>query len=352
MRIRPAALASAAIDSHVVIAIIGFGAMGTALADALCRAGHRPDLLATAYDEAFVRAYREGQPHPGTGRPFPDGIALHEHERWDAALAAAEVVIVVVATAGLVATVREAAGHASPGALWGVATKGWDEATLRPAAGVVADELGDPKRVVTLVGPSLAAEISAGVPTAIVAASEGAAAARRVAGLFSGPMFRVYTSDDVAGVEVGAALKNVIAIAVGMVDGLRDSYGVVQTLNAQAFLFSRGLVEMSRLARALGGRTETVLGLAGAGDLFVTCLGGRNGRFGRLVGGGIAPREALAQMNTTVEGYQNARAAVALADRHGLDLPIVRAVASVIYDGASPRDAIESLIAGAVEPEL
>src|SRR5207249_3616415 len=115
--------------------------------------------------------------------------------------------------------------------------------------------------------------------------------------------------------------------------------------NAKAFVFSRGLVEMARLARALGGRAETVLGLAGAGDLFVTALGGRNGRFGRLVGTGLSPEQALAKMNTTVEGYFNARAAAALADRYDLDLPVVDIVAKVIYYGLTPREAIERLVA-------
>lgn len=334
------------------VAVIGAGAMGTALAAQLARAGETPAILATAFDGPFVEAHRAGTPHPGIGVPFPPGATMHDYGRWGEALARADVIVLVVSTAGLVATVTEAAGHAPPDALWAVATKGWDEATLRPAAGVVADELGDPQRVVTIVGPSLAREIAVGVPTAVVCASEAPAAARRVAELFSSPLFRTYVSDDVAGVEVGAALKNVIAIAVGMCDGLRDALGADATMNAQAFVFSRGLVEMARLARALGGRTETVLGLAGAGDLYVTCLGGRNGRFGRLVGQGVAPEEALRQMNTTVEGYQNARAAVRLGEKHGVDLPIARAVAGVLYERVPPRAAVEDLIAGEVVPEI
>jgi glycerol-3-phosphate dehydrogenase (NAD(P)+) len=217
---------------------------------------------------------------------------------------------------------------------------------------VVADELGDPKRVVTLVGPSLAGEIAAGVPTAVVCASVSEESARRAADQFSAPLFKAYTSDDVAGVEVGAALKNVIAIAVGMCDGVAESFGVDALTNTKAFLFSRGLVEMARLALASGGRAETVLGLAGAGDLFVTCLGGRNARFGKLVGAGKDPEGALEEMRTTVEGYTNARAAQALADKHGLELPIVRSVVEVLFGGTSPREAIERLVTATVEEEF
>ncbi|MGH2728762.1 MAG: NAD(P)H-dependent glycerol-3-phosphate dehydrogenase, partial [Actinomycetota bacterium] len=216
----------------------------------------------------------------------------------------------------------------------------------------VADVLGDPKRVVVVVGPSLAAEIAVGVPTAVVCASDDHIAVRKVATLFASPIFRTYVTDDVVGVEVGAALKNVIAICVGMADGLATTYGVDAMTNTTAFLFSRGLVEVARLARAMRGRTETVLGLAGAGDLYVTCLGGRNARFGRMVGSGVSPEQALEEMHTTVEGYHNARSAAALAAKYRLDLPIVRAVASVLAGEATPRQAIEGILTGTVEEEF
>ena len=255
--------------------------------------------------------------------------------------------MLAVSTAGVEHTVRDAAPLTNPDAVWAVATKGWEEATLRPAGRLVADAIGDPKRVVVVVGPSLAAEIANAVPTAVVCASEDHLAVRKVATLFASPVFRTYVTDDVVGVEVGAALKNVIAIAVGMADGLGDQFGVGAMTNTTAFLFSRGLVEIARLARAMRGRIETVLGLAGAGDLFVTCLGGRNARFGRLVGQGMSPEE-----KTTVEGYHNARSAAALAAKYRLDLPIVRAVAGVLDGGSTPREAIESILAGTIEEEF
>lgn len=325
--------------------------MGAALAAHLARAGRRVALLGTLYDAEALAAVRGATAHPALGVALPAGVAAVDPGDWAASLREAEIVTLAVSTAGIAATVAEAAEHASPAALWAIATKGWEEATLRSAATVAADALGDPKRVVALVGPSLAGEIAAGSPTALVAASTDPSAAARVAAMFAAPGLRVYTSPDLAGVEVGAALKNVVAIAAGMCDGLAEREGR-RWSNAKAFVFSRGLVEMARCALALGGRVETALGLTGAGDLFVTCEGGRNGRFGRLVGAGATPEEALEQMRTTVEGYANGRAAAALGERHRLDLPVVRAVCSVLYEGRAPAEAIGSLFEGAVEDEL
>lgn len=334
-----------------MLAVIGAGAMGTGLAVQLRRAGQDLAILATDHDGPFVEAHKAGKEHPAIGVPFPDA-ELVEHDGWAAPLAKAEMVVLAVSTAGVEQTVREAAPMSAPDAIWAVATKGWEESTLRSAGRLVADVLGDPKRVVVVVGPSLAAEIANGVPTAVVCASEDHIAVRKVAQLFASPVFRTYVTDDVVGVEVGAALKNVIAIAVGMADGLSTTYGVDAMTNTTAFLFSRGLVEIARLARAMRARTETVLGLAGAGDLYVTCLGGRNARFGRLVGQGMSPDEAMAEMRTTVEGYQNARSAAALAKKYRLDLPIVREVARVMAGEATPQQAIESIFTGTVEEEF
>jgi glycerol-3-phosphate dehydrogenase (NAD(P)+) len=334
-----------------MLAVIGAGAMGTALAAELHRSGRDVVLLATDHDGPFLDALRAGAPHPGIGVPFPP-VEVREPPEWEAPLAKADIVVLAVSTAGVEQTVRRAVPHTREDTLWAVATKGWEESTLRSAGRVVADALGDPRRVVVIVGPSLAGEIARGVPTAVVCASEDHIAVRRVASAFASPVFRTYVTDDVVGVEVGAALKNVIAIAVGMADGLAASYGVDAMTNTTAFLFSRGLVEIARLARAMRGRIETVLGLAGAGDLYVTCIGGRNARFGRLVGAGMTPEQAIAEMRTTVEGYHNARSAAALAAKYRLDLPIVRAVASVIAGEASPREAIEAVFAGTTEEEF
>lgn len=335
-----------------MIGVVGAGAMGGALTVQLVRAGNEVTILATPYDGPFVNAHLNGEPHPALGVPLPDEISIVEPDSWRDVLGQVDVLVLAVATAGLVSTVQQAAPHTTDECLWAIATKGWDEETLRPASSVVADELGDHDRVVAVVGPSLANEIAHGVPTAVVCASTSIASARRVAERFGSERFRTYVSSDVAGVEVGAIMKNVVAIAAGMCDGLAGEFGVESMTNAKAFVFSRGLVEMARMARALGGKPETILGLAGAGDLFVTVLGGRNGRFGRLIGSGRTPKEALEEMNTTVEGYMNARAAVVLAEKLGLDLQVVDIVAKVVHYGMSPKDAIARLVSGSVEEEL
>jgi glycerol-3-phosphate dehydrogenase (NAD(P)+) len=304
-----------------MLGVIGAGAMGGALSIQLERAGHPVTIFTTQFDAPFVDAHLAGKPHPALDVHLSRDVGFVEHARWPDLLPKCETVVLAVATVGLVDTVRACAPYLPDHAIWVVATKGWDESTLRSAAGLVADECGDPNRVVALIGPSLASEIAQGVPTAVVCASESAHAARHAAELFDSPRFRTYTSTDVAGVEVGAICKNVVAIAIGMCDGLAKEFEVTSMLNTKAFVFSRGLVETARLARAMGGRAETVLGLAGAGDLFVTALGGRNGKFGALVGGGMTPDDALESMGTTVEGYANARALAVLAAKYGWTFP-------------------------------
>lgn len=332
-----------------MIGILGGGAMGTALAIHLHRAGKPVTIFATEFDRQIVEARRSGSDHPALlGVPIPE-VPVLVPEEWEAHLGELEMAVLCVSTAGLVGTIAKVGPHLKADALMVVATKGWEAETMRPAAQIVAEEVGE-DRVVALVGPSLAIEVAKGTPTAMVCAGRSETASKLVAEAFSSPTMRTYTSDDVAGVEVGAILKNVIAISIGIVDGAAGDDPDSGVLNMRSFLFARGLIEMATLAQALGGRTETILGLTGAGDLFVTALGGRNGKFGRLVGAGATPSGALAQMNTTVEGVANAGTAARLAEKHGLDLPLVAAVARIL-DGADPSATLASLFAGEVGPE-
>lgn len=323
--------------------------MGSALAIHLARAGREVAIFATEYDGKVVEAHLRGDPHPGLGVPLPD-VPILPPDSWSELLGEVEQVVLAVSTAGLVTTVARIAPMLGPRALWVIATKGWDAGTLRPAAQIVVDETEE-DRVVALVGPSLAVEVARGTPTALVCASRSLEAADRVAATFASPTLRTFTCDDVTGVEVGAILKNVVAIAVGLIDGLAgEATSQTAMLNTKAFLFARGLCEMASLADALGGRAETVIGLSGSGDLFVTALGGRNGRFGRLLGAGFSIEDALAEVASTVEGVANAPIAVALARHCGIELPLVAAVARIL-DGADPRTTIEALFAGPAGPE-
>ncbi|MEQ1691836.1 MAG: NAD(P)H-dependent glycerol-3-phosphate dehydrogenase, partial [Gemmatimonas sp.] len=201
--------------------------------------------------------------------------------------------------------------------------------------------------VVAISGPSFAAEVAAGQPTALVAASASLPAARLVQQALSAPAFRVYTSDDVVGVELGGALKNVMAIATGILDGLGLGF------NPRAALITRGLAEMTRLGLALGARNETFAGLAGLGDLVLTCTGAlsRNRALGVAIGQGQSLEDALAGKDSVAEGVLNAQSARALAERAGVEMPIIEATYRILFEGQSPREAIAELMARELRAE-
>lgn len=332
------------------VAVIGAGAMGTALALILDKAGSEVTICPTEFDGPFVDAIEADRTHPSIGAAVPPDIGLVAPDGWDPVLAEADIAVVAVASVGLRDTVKLAGGSLKEGAIWAVATKGWDPTTAQPLSKVLADESPDHPAVI-VVGPSLAKELAGGTPTGLVCASSDLDAARKVAEALNAPTVKTYVTDDVTGVEIGAAMKNVLAIAIGMAEGISEATGKPMT-NTRAALFSRGLVEMSQLAVALGGRQATVLGLAGAGDLFVTVLGGRNGRFGRLVGTGLTPEKAFDEMGTTVEGYDNVKEAKSLAEANDLDLQVVKMAYSVLYEGVEPQDGIEGLMLGPPEDEI
>jgi glycerol-3-phosphate dehydrogenase (NAD(P)+) len=331
------------------VAIIGAGAMGTALAIAFDRAGSSVTLCGTQFDDDLLAKLAASRVHPVLDAYVPEGIVTVRNDAWAEVLPKADLVVLAIASVGVKSVVSKIASSLKKDAVWVVATKGWDPDSAEPLSSVGASSSSN--AVVIMVGPSLASELAAGVPTALVCASSDASAAHRAAAAIDCASVRVYVTDDVAGVEVGAALKNVLAIGIGFCDGLAEVKGRSMT-NTKAALFSRGLVEMGKLAEAMGGRATTVLGLAGAGDLFVTVLGGRNGRFGRLVGHGLAPEKAFAEMGTTVEGFENAREAKALASQHGLNLPVVEMVYSVLHNGAGVEEAISKIVLAPVEQEI
>jgi glycerol-3-phosphate dehydrogenase (NAD(P)+) len=320
------------------IAVIGSGSWGTALAVHLSRVGHGVRLWAREPEVvAGMRADRVNQ-------VFLPGIHLADTVRpcdtVEEAVAGVDLIVVVTPSHGTRGVMRAAAPAIGAAATIVSATKGLEVETLQRPSEVIAEELGPGRPVVVLSGPSFAREVALGLPTAVCAASTNNAAAEMVQSEFRGRAFRLYTTDDVVGVEIGAAIKNVIAIAAGVVEGLGLGH------NAMAGLITRGLAEISRLAHALGGRRETLAGLSGLGDLVLTCTGSlsRNRQFGIELGRGRSPREILGDMKMVAEGVKTTGAALALGVRRGVELPITAQMAEVLERGKDPRAAAEALM--------
>jgi glycerol-3-phosphate dehydrogenase (NAD(P)+) len=279
-----------------------------------------------------------------TNTPYLPGAALPEAVRvtgaLDEAVADASFVVAAVPSHGLRAVVAAAAPALRRDVVLVSAAKGLEAGSLARMSQVMGEETGETRAIVVLSGPSFALEVARGLPTAVLAASADAGAAARVQECFRGPAFRLYASSDVIGVEIGGALKNVIAIAAGVVEGLGLGH------NAMAALITRGLAEISRLASAEGARRETLAGLSGLGDLVLTCTGdlSRNRRVGIELGRGRTLHDILAGMRMVAEGVRTTGAALALGERHGIELPITAQMAAVLDGAQSPRDAVEALM--------
>ncbi len=283
------------------IAILGAGGWGTALAIHLARVGH--DVRLWARDDKLVEEMRARRINSRylPGLELPDRVT--PESRYDAALDGAKVVVFAVPSHGLRAIAGAAAGAIPRDAVVVSATKGLENETLRRMSTVLEEEIGSRIPVVVLSGPSFAAEVGRSLPTAVLSASRSPSAAAYVQDRFKGPAFRIYVSDDVAGVEIGGATKNVIAIAAGTVEGLGLGH------NAMAALMTRGLAEISRLAEAEGGRRETVAGLSGLGDLVLTSTGhlSRNRHVGCELGRGRSLNDILGSMRMVAEGVRTDR---------------------------------------------
>jgi glycerol-3-phosphate dehydrogenase (NAD(P)+) len=294
-----------------------------------------PEVAAAVNERRLNPAYLPGVELPAGLRATP---------RLGEALADAEAVLVVVPSEFCRGIYREAASLAPEGAVLVSATKGLEVETLQRMSEVAAAEApGRP--VAVLSGPSFALEVAKALPTAVVVASADHAVAERVQRPLASRTFRVYSSEDVVGVELAGALKNVIAIAAGIVDGL--GYGH----NTTAALITRGLAEIARLAVAQGARPDTLAGLAGLGDLVLTCTGGlsRNRTVGQRLGRGLVLAEASAGMHP--EGVRTTLAACALAERAGIEMPIARQMKAVLYEGKPPRDALDELMLRSLKRE-
>jgi glycerol-3-phosphate dehydrogenase (NAD(P)+) len=320
------------------VAVLGAGSWGTALAVHLERAGH--DVRLWARDPELVAEMQRIGSNPRYLPDVPIPAAIVTTADVGQAAQDASYVVLAVPSHGLRAIVRRAGGSIRPGAILVSAAKGLEEGTLARMSQAAQEETGGAHPTVVLSGPSFAAEVARGLPTAVLAASSDGAAVRCVQEHFRGPTFRIYASDDVTGVELGGALKNVIAIAAGAVEGLGLGH------NSMAALITRGLAEISRLATAEGGRRETLAGLGGLGDLVLTCTGdlSRNRRVGIELGRGRPLQEILSSTHMVAEGVRTTGAALALGARHGIELPIAAQMQKVLDATCSPREAVEALM--------
>lgn len=320
------------------VAVLGGGGWGTALAVHLARLGKEVTLWAR--DEALVAELAGTR----VNRTYLAGVALPAAMRLTAdlsrALRGAACVVCAVPSHGARDLLGRAAPHIEPDAVLVSAAKGLEVETLLRMSEVIEQELGPARPVTVLSGPSFALELAREAPTAVAVAGRSAAAVAAVQREFRARYFRLYATGDVAGVEIGGALKNVIAIAAGAAEslGLGD--------NARSALITRGLAEMSRLAAAVGGRRETLAGLSGLGDLVLTCTGrlSRNRAVGLELGKGRGLQEILAGTKTVAEGVRTTAAALALGARHGVELPITAQMADVLEGRKEPRLAVEELM--------
>jgi len=326
-------------------AILGDGAMGTLSALLLATNGIGVRLW-SAFPEHVAEMRRDG-----ANERFLPGVALPKGllVSTDAAevTLGADLVVVAVPSKYLRGVLERVRGALPRDGVYASVVKGIEtESLLRPSE--VFAQVAGPRRMVVLSGPCLAREVAARLPATVVAASPDGEAAEIVQEAYATPWFRVYTSDDAVGVELGGALKNVIAIAAGICDGL----GLGS--NAMAALVTRGLVEITRLGTALGARPETFTGLAGVGDLVTTCTSGlsRNHQVGREIGRGRPLEDVLADMGRVeAEGVQTTRSAVALAQREGIEMPITRQVHAVLFEGKPAPEALADLMRRAPKPE-
>ncbi len=332
-------------DPKAKVAVLGAGSWGTALAALLSRHGH-PTVL-WGRDAAVVQAIdaQHENPHYLPGIELPH--ALRATTELASALDGAGWVLVVVPSHAFNETVRAIAPlrPATAGVAW--ATKGFEPGSGRFLHEVAQEILGPDVPLAVVTGPSFAKEVTLGLPTAVTVHGEDADFTQQVANALHGPAFRAYTGDDMVGAELGGAMKNVLAVATGVADGMDLG------LNARAGLITRGLNEMLRLAAAIGARPETLMGLAGLGDLVLTCTGdlSRNRRLGLALGRGQSLAHAVREIGQVVESVQTADEVMRQAEHHGIDLPISNAVRAVLHGEITPTDGLHQLLAREQKPE-
>ncbi|MGB9080651.1 MAG: NAD(P)H-dependent glycerol-3-phosphate dehydrogenase [Desulfuromonadaceae bacterium] len=329
------------------IAVIGGGSWGTALAGRLAANGN--DTVLWAYEPELVAEINSSH----TNSAYLPGINLHPTlactGSLEEAVAGRSIVLLVTPVQVMRGVLKQLAPHIGPDAIIANASKGIELETLQTVSQICGEILGDAalNRYVALSGPTFAREVAQELPSLIVAASRNPAASERIQAAFSCPCLRVYTNGDVVGVELGGAVKNVIAIAAGICDGLGFGH------NARAALITRGLAEMNRLGQAMGAQAATFAGLAGMGDLVLTCTGdlSRNRTVGFKLGQGMKLTDILAEMRMVAEGVKSSESVYQLSRRLGVEMPIVEKTYQILHEDKPARQAVIELMARDLKAE-
>lgn len=319
------------------VSVLGAGSWGTALAVLLCENEHEVTLWSIDKQEVAMIDEKREQVEKLPGVRIPDRIAVTND--LEGSIAERDLLILAVPSIFVRSTSRMMAPFVEDGQIIVNVAKGIEENTLMNMTEVIEDEIHN-ARVGVLSGPSHAEEVGRRIPTTVVAGAHDRETAEVIQDAFMNSFFRVYTSPDMVGIELGAALKNVIALAAGIVDGL--GFGD----NTKAALITRGIAEITRLGTAMGGRVETFAGLSGIGDLIVTCTSthSRNHNAGYLIGQGKSYQEAMDQVKMVVEGVYSAKAALALAEKYHVEVPITEQVNRVLFEGVPAMDTVPSLL--------
>jgi len=319
------------------VSILGAGTWGCALAILLAGNGHDVTIWTKIEKEALALEENRKNMKNLPGAELPDQVKITLD--LEGACKNRDLIVMAVASPFIRQTAKAASPFMKEGQIIVNVSKGIEDATLHTLSQVMKEEIshGD---IAVLSGPSHAEEVSRGIPTTIVVGAESKATARFIQDTFMNDYFRVYTSPDIIGIELGGSLKNVIALAAGIVDGL--GYGD----NTKAALMTRGMAEISRLGIKMGGKLETFAGLSGIGDLFVTCNSkhSRNWNAGYLMGKGYSMEEAMKEVNQVVEGVNSARAAWDLSKKNEVEMPIVEQINLVLFEGKSPNEALSDLL--------
>lgn len=319
------------------ISIIGAGSWGTALALLLHKNGHRVTVWSIVESEIKMLSTEREHKDKLPGVKLPEDMEFTTD--LEAAVTGRDILVLAVPSPYTRSTSHNMQPYVKEGQMIVNVAKGIEENTLLTLSQIIEEEIPQAE-VAVLSGPSHAEEVGRGIPTTIVVGAKKKATAEYLQNIFMNEVFRVYISPDVLGIELGAALKNVVALAAGIADGL--GYGD----NTKAALITRGITEIARLGVAMGGKFETFCGLTGIGDLIVTCasMHSRNRRAGILIGQGYTTRQAMDEVKMVVEGVYSAKAAMGLAKKYGVQLPIIEQVNSVLFDGQLADEAVKNLM--------